>query len=143
MLSLRREFNGYGDGDAVKQLGGRMLEIATTGGGLPPEVVARYREHFLSQGYFVPDWQGEPGFVSKAKNFAKAVVEDVKAGSRRVSQDVYTDRMTLCRACGLYNRQKGTCGHPDCGCVMQRKAKWASQECPIGKWGKQITEEET
>lgn len=121
----------------------RRLEIATTGGGLPPKKVAAYRELWARMGFELPEWQGEPGLIAKIKHFTKAVVEDVKVGQPRVSQEVYTARMTLCRACGFYNDKKGTCGHPDCGCVMQRKAKWASQECPIGKWGKQITEGET
>jgi len=77
----------------------------------------------------------EPGIVRKAKNFAKAVRRDGKRGRLRVPREVRTERMTICRACPLYNRAKGWCKHPKCGCLMTRKTHWASAECPVGKWG--------
>lgn len=77
----------------------------------------------------------EPGMIRKTANFAKATVRDVRTGRGRVSEEVRTHRMRLCRGCELYNGKKGTCKHPACGCVMTRKTRWASTECPIGRWG--------
>jgi hypothetical protein len=121
----------------VKQLTGRRLEIATTGGGLTPEQVAVARESYRSHGFEVPEWQGEPGFIAKVINYAKAVAADVKAGRPRVSDELFTTRMAVCRECGLFKAHKVKCGHPACGCNLKEKARWASMECPIGRWGKQ------
>lgn len=41
-----------------KVLTGRLLEIATTGGGLDPMKVSIYRQHFIRLGYDVPEWSG-------------------------------------------------------------------------------------
>jgi hypothetical protein len=83
----------------------------------------------------------DPGIIRKVANFSRAVVEDVKTGRKRVSNEVRTHRMTICRSCELYNLKKGTCKHPKCGCVMQKKTRWSSSECPIGRWGKHQPEE--
>ena len=77
----------------------------------------------------------EPGLLRKAKNFAKAVKHDRARDRLRVPAEVRTQRMEICRACPLYNKAKGWCKHPACGCVMTRKTSWASTECPVGKWG--------
>lgn len=127
----------------MKKLTSRRHEIATTGGGLDPWKIAAYRELWISQGFLVPEWQGEPGFFTKSVNFAKAVVVDVQDGRPRVSEEVFQSRLATCRGCGLFNRRKVICGHPQCGCQLKVKARWASMECPIGRWGKQLTEERT
>jgi len=75
----------------------------------------------------------EPGIVRKVAKFSKAIARDVRTGRKRVPRNVRTRRMVECRACELYNRQKGTCRA--CGCVMTRKTHWARVECPIGRWG--------
>lgn len=76
-----------------------------------------------------------PGLARKLKNFGFAVTKDVKTGSRRVPESVRAERITICRSCPLYNKAKGWCKHPDCGCLMTRKVRWASTECPVGHWG--------
>ena len=119
------------------KLTGRRLEIATTGGGLTPTEVAKYRENWLARGFEVPEWQGEPGFIAKAVNFTKAAVTHLAAGAPQVSDEVFASRLAICRECGLYNARAVTCGHPTCGCQLKVKARWGSMECPIGRWGKQ------
>lgn len=84
----------------------------------------------------------DPSLAKKAGNFSKAIAKDVKRKGVRVPEKVRGRRMTLCRSCELYNQEKGTCRHPRCGCVMQRKTRWASSECPIGRWGEWFEGEE-
>ena len=82
------------------------------------------------------DIEGEPSIGKKAANFGRAVLRHVATAGKKVPESVRRERITICRGCELYNKAKGTCRHPRCGCVMQRKARWASTDCPIGLWGR-------
>jgi hypothetical protein len=78
----------------------------------------------------------EPGAIRKAVNLAKAVKQSAKRKlPGKVPAEIRAERLEICRGCPLYNRAKGWCKHPSCGCVMSRKTWWASQSCPVGKWG--------
>lgn len=76
-----------------------------------------------------------PGAARMLKNFGFAVAKHVATGRKKVPEAIRVERITICRECPLYNTAKGTCRHPECGCVMQRKVRWASTECAIGNWG--------
>lgn len=79
---------------------------------------------------------GEPTIGRRAVNFGRAVVRHVRTAAKKVPESIRRERITICRGCELYNKAKGTCRHPRCGCVMTRKVRWASTECPIGLWGR-------
>tara|TARA_R110002020_G_scaffold120274_1_gene274180 strand:+ start:1482 stop:1883 length:402 start_codon:yes stop_codon:yes gene_type:complete len=57
-----------------------------------------------------------------------------------VSDDVYKDRMAICKDCVFYFKLTGTC--KDCGCFMKVKARLAPMSCSQNKWEK-TTEIET
>jgi len=57
-----------------------------------------------------------------------------------VPNDVYEDRLAICKSCVYYFKPTGNC--KDCGCFMKIKARLAPMECGQRKWQK-TTEIET
>ncbi len=51
-----------------------------------------------------------------------------------VPNEVYEDRITICKSCVYYFKPTGTC--KDCGCFMKIKARLAPMECSQKKWQK-------
>ena len=51
-----------------------------------------------------------------------------------VLDEVYKDRITICKSCVYYFKPTGTC--KDCGCFMKIKARLAPMECSQKKWQK-------
>ena len=51
-----------------------------------------------------------------------------------VPNDVYEDRIAICRDCIFYFKPTGTC--KDCGCFMKIKARLAPMGCSQKKWQK-------
>jgi hypothetical protein len=50
------------------------------------------------------------------------------------SEDVYKDRMSICRSCNYYFKLTGQC--KVCKCFMKLKARIAPLECPKKYWTK-------
>jgi hypothetical protein len=76
----------------------------------------------------------EPGLLRKAANFGKAVVKHVASGRKVVDEQTYQARLETCRDCPSLDQDKMVCREKTCGCYVERKAKWASQQCPLEKW---------
>ena len=51
-----------------------------------------------------------------------------------VKDEVYKDRISICKSCIYYFKPTGTC--KDCGCFMKLKARLAPMECGQRKWQK-------
>lgn len=51
-----------------------------------------------------------------------------------VPNEVYEDRIAICKGCIYYFKPTGTC--KDCGCFMKIKARLAPMACPQKKWNK-------
>jgi hypothetical protein len=49
-----------------------------------------------------------------------------------VSNEVYEERMSICRACSHYSSLLGNCGI--CKCFMKIKSRIAPMQCPKGFW---------
>ncbi len=73
-----------------------------------------------------------PSKMQMAGNLAKAVVKHVGDGLKKVDLQQYQDRLNICNDCEL--RMKNRCTHESCGCLLDKKAWWASEECPLDKW---------
>lgn len=73
-----------------------------------------------------------PNLMTQGWSFAKAVGAYVKSGMKNISEEDYAERMRICDTCEW--RSGGRC--MKCGCFIDRKAGWASADCPIGKWPK-------
>jgi hypothetical protein len=76
----------------------------------------------------------EPGLLQKTINFAEAAARHLANGCRQVSDEVYERRISMCRACPSLDAEHMMCREFDCGCWVERKARWASEECPLQKW---------
>jgi hypothetical protein len=76
-------------------------------------------------------------FLSKAKAFALASAKHVSAGARLASDEQISHRYSICLACEFL--ENNACNK--CGCPVNRtkryvsKLSWASESCPVGKWG--------
>ena len=73
-----------------------------------------------------------PNVMKMGWNFAKAVGAYVKSGMRNTSEEEFAERMSICDTCEW--RSGSRC--MKCGCFVDKKAGWASSDCPIGKWPK-------
>lgn len=85
-----------------------------------------------------------PGFTPvpiarKAANFAKAAVRHIADGGRQCTNEEIAARFAICEQCPLL--VDAHCTHESCGCgispkrAVLSKLTWASESCPIGKWG--------
>jgi hypothetical protein len=74
--------------------------------------------------------------AKKVKNFTKAIVRHASNNFRRVTQEEYNERMSMCGKCDY--RDDKICSHMKCGCYIARKAWWESENCPDGKWLKLV-----
>ena len=69
----------------------------------------------------------------QAKNFAKAVVKRVKNMKNRNPEEIEKLK-AICKPCDAYYTKGITPRCTYCGCCVNLKTKWASEDCPIGKW---------
>lgn len=72
----------------------------------------------------------EPGTLQKMFSFGKALTQHAASGFSTTDDETYRLRLETCRDCEFYVGD--TC--KKCGCGMSRKARWAEQKCPLGKW---------
>jgi hypothetical protein len=73
-----------------------------------------------------------PSLLTQGWNFATAVTKYVKSGMQNTSEEDFAERMKICEGCEW--RSGSRC--MKCGCFIDKKASWASSDCPIGKWPK-------
>jgi hypothetical protein len=81
--------------------------------------------------------------LRKIKTFIKSLWFHVWLGFPKCSIDKIRQRYAICTGgCEMYNIKDSTC--LVCGCnvnnkkVFLNKLAWADQECPLGKWSKEI-----
>lgn len=90
------------------------------------------RDALIEQARQVHSEHKQPSVVQLAGNFTKAVVKHLGDGMKKVDVQKYQRRLNQCNGCSL--RVKKRCTHEDCGCFIDKKAWWNSEECPLGKW---------
>lgn len=79
-------------------------------------------------------------FAQKISNFGKALSSHISQGMPQCSEEQILKRYSICQDCEFFKDE--TCSK--CGCPIFRnkrfasKLAWADQECPIGKWTKEI-----
>jgi cephalosporin hydroxylase len=71
-----------------------------------------------------------PGKIEMGVNFMTALATHTVTGAKQTPLDVYEQRLAICTLCELRNGDRCS----KCGCPILDKAKWAEQECPLGKW---------
>lgn len=79
-------------------------------------------------------------FVQKIKNFAQSTIQHISSGMKQCSDEQIIKRHNICLQCEHF--EDDTC--TQCGCPLFRnkrfvsKLTWADQECPVGKWTKEL-----
>ena len=76
-----------------------------------------------------------PNIFKKAANFARASVDHAASGFQNVSENVKSHRMKICNNCEFMIGPSHDPICSQCGCYLNLKTSWASQSCPIEKWG--------
>lgn len=96
--------------------------IASVGSGPGPVLTADTAEPRL------------PSLARQARNFVRALIRHAHAGRPVADPGLVAARLAVCRACELYRASDGRCAHRDCGCVLEAKARWLTERCPLGRW---------
>ena len=77
-----------------------------------------------------------PGLGKLAANFSGAVkraaAATIKGDEVLVNSLTKDSRLAICNMCEM--RVGSRCSHPDCGCFLAAKTKFATEECPLGLW---------
>lgn len=66
-------------------------------------------------------------------NFTQSMYNHAKSGFRQVYPHIFDNRLEICKSCDKLDIENATC--KECGCFLMIKAKWASEKCPLDKWG--------
>lgn len=78
------------------------------------------------------DKKQPPGLIRQAMNFTSAKYKHLAAGKPMVSEQVYHERLAECVTCP--ERAGDQCAA--CGCPIEAKAAWATEECGLVKLGR-------
>ena len=83
-----------------------------------------------------------PSAPNRIRNAARAVARFTASGFRKVTDPTLSLRKNLCRACPEWDAEGyaglGRCRK--CGC-SGIKLTWATEQCPLGKWGRESERE--
>lgn len=74
-----------------------------------------------------------PSLLTQAGNLARSIKKHVANGMAAATKEEQQRRLAICGSCPLLNAAAGRC--LECGCVVSIKTSWASEACPLGKWG--------
>jgi hypothetical protein len=82
--------------------------------------------------------QDYPSLVDQGKNLAKFswdLINYIQKNQHKVlfvSDEVYEERINICKGCEKYNDLESRC--KECGCFIPAKAKIIIDSCPLNKW---------
>ena len=65
-----------------------------------------------------------------------SIIDYTKSGFKNTSSEVKQKRLQICQECEYFNPSLVQC--KSCGCFLYIKTLWASEKCPIDKWGPEI-----
>lgn len=65
-----------------------------------------------------------------------SIINYTKSGFKNVSKEIKSKRLNICSSCEYYNSTFKQCGQ--CGCLLEIKTMWATEKCPLDKWGTEI-----
>ncbi len=77
------------------------------------------------------DKKQPPGLLRQGMNYARAVTKHVAGGRKILTAEAFNERMEICVTCEY--RYADACGA--CGCPLEAKLSWASEECGRAKIG--------
>ncbi|QDP67588.1 MAG: hypothetical protein GOVbin568_27 [Prokaryotic dsDNA virus sp.] len=74
----------------------------------------------------------KPNLMVQSYNYFKAVAKRVLNGFENVDTATYYDRVHTCSRCDYFDHKHKEC--TDCGCPIETKAAWKTENCPQNKW---------
>lgn len=81
-----------------------------------------------------------PNLLKRAKNFTNAVLTHAADLGNKISDEDFESRLSVCRSCDLCDVERMQCLHDKCGCKLEIKARWRTQNCPRELWPEVVTE---
>lgn len=79
----------------------------------------------------------QPSLPEQVVNLVKEAPALIRSGFKHVPDEVFEQRLSLCRTCHYCEEDKENkkvkC--TKCGCNMLNKARFLSVKCPVGTWG--------
>ena len=75
-----------------------------------------------------------PGLGRRIINLGAAAARHVMSGFHRVSDAECDARLAICVQCPSCEVSRMICREQYCGCYLQTKVRWASEDCPKGFW---------
>lgn len=73
-------------------------------------------------------------FNKKVSNFAGSLINHAMSGFVHVTDAQKEARLEICKACDKYIEAPMGPQCKECGCLLNVKAGWASEQCPLKKW---------
>ena len=74
-----------------------------------------------------------PSTMDMIKNFGSSMANHAMNSFQSVLPNVKEERIKICESCEHYDSESKRCS--ECGCFVHIKAGWASEKCPLDKWG--------
>lgn len=74
----------------------------------------------------------KPTKLEKLGSLTKASISFIKSGLKKSPNEIYDSRVLTCLSCTEYDIKDDSCCK--CGCYINIKASWLSEECPLDKW---------
>lgn len=75
-----------------------------------------------------------PNIAKQASSFTKESIRYIKSGMPKRSPDEIDRVKLICKQCDYYQERNGSVRCAKCGCYLNIKTRWATADCPIGKW---------
>jgi len=73
--------------------------------------------------------------------FINSLLKYSQSGFKNVSHESKIYRLNICHSCELYDIKFNRC--LSCGCFINIKTSWATEKCPLDKWGPEIVIEQS
>ena len=75
-----------------------------------------------------------PSLMQRVANFGDAITRHAMSGFKRVGIAERETRLQICKQCPSCDIEGMVCRERGCGCYLETKANWASEDCPRGQW---------
>ena len=75
----------------------------------------------------------------KVTNFINSATNYITNGMPNVLPETRNKRLEICHSCDKFNPTGMRCN--ECGCFLLIKTNWATEKCPLDKWGAEISTE--
>ena len=77
----------------------------------------------------------------KIFSFSNSLINHSLNSFKTVPFETHQERLKTCFSCDKFNKQNETC--LECGCFLRIKASWATEKCPLDKWGPELSPNQT